>query len=180
MTYKESLTQAMTDLARDPRRVFIGYGLKHGRAMGTLRDVPEAQIIETPVAEGLMTSLAIGQSLVGKLPVVYFERADFLTNAMDAIVNHLNAIATLSRGEFNPAVILRITVGNREKPLFTGPVHTQDFSHALGSMATNIWVGKLKISGPEAAESVSTQYRGAAELQAKGQSTALFEYKDLM
>lgn len=200
-TYKESLTAAMTSLAADPRRVFIGYGLTTGRAMGTLKDVPAAQILETPVAENLMVGLAIGQSLAGKLPVVYFERADFLLNAMDAIVNHLNAIATLSRrtrqttevrgqrsdqsapsavlrppsSEFSPAVILRITVGNKTKPLFTGPVHTHDFSEALGCM-----MGHEKVWRIEKGQDARELYAAAATLQACGQSTAIVEYKDFL
>ena len=42
MTYKQSLTAAMTALAADPARLFIGYGLTHGRAAGTLSGVPAA------------------------------------------------------------------------------------------------------------------------------------------
>lgn len=49
MTYKESITQAMTDLAADPAVCFIGYGIRYGKAMGTLKNVSEDQVIETPV-----------------------------------------------------------------------------------------------------------------------------------
>jgi hypothetical protein len=175
-SYKFNLGAAMNSLAVDPRTRFVGYGLKHGRAMGTLSSVPDAQIVETPVAENLMVGVAIGLSLRGLLPVVYFERCDFLTNALDAIVNHLDKAARLSRGEFTPALILRITVGNREKPLFTGAPHTQDFSQALGCMANNLWVGKLNRADSPAGE----YYANARESQLKGESTALFEYKDLM
>lgn len=164
----------MASLARDPARIFVGYGLQRGRAMGTLRDVPADQIIETTVAENLMAGLAIGLSLAGRKPVVYFERADFLLNALDAIVNHLNAARDLSRGEFSPAVILRVTVGNREKQLFTGPVHTQDFSDALDAMVS------FPVVRIRSAEKVASYYAQAAEFQGRGISSALFEYKDLM
>ena len=175
MTYKEQITAANTALAADPRTIFIGYGLQHGRAMGTLRDVSPAQILETPVAENLMVGLAIGLSLRGRLPVVFIERCDFLLNAMDAIVNHLDKAATLSRGEFTPAVILRIVVGNRQKPLFTGPVHTQDFSEALARM-TSLWISKCHHQECP----IDLYYKGARKAQLEGQSTAIFEYKDLI
>lgn len=176
MTYKESLTAANTAIAADPRTIFIGYGLQHGRAMGTLRDVSPTQILETPVAENLMVGLAIGLSLRGRLPVVFIERCDFLLNAMDAIVNHLDKAALLSRGEFNPAVILRIVVGNRQKPLFTGPVHTQDFSEALDEMCHTILTLTL-----DRVDQVSPGYFShARKRQLEGKSTALFEYKDLL
>lgn len=174
MTYKESLTAAMTALAEDPARRFVGYGLRRGRAMGTLSSVPDAQIIETPVAENLMVGIAIGLSLRGLKPVVYFERADFLLNAMDAIVNHLAPARELSRGEFNPAVILRIVVGNKTKPLFTGPVHTQDFSVPLGQMVD------FPVRVLEQGDWIEGEYATADVRQAEGISTALFEYKDLM
>lgn len=174
LKYKSALTAAMTSLASDPRRVFIGYGLQTGRAMGTLKDVPSAQIIETPVAEGLMASMAIGQSIAGKLPVVYFERCDFITNAMDAIVNHLNAIAKLSHNEFRPAVILRITVGNKSKALFTGPVHTQDFTEALRMMVS------FPVTRLLSAEACPRIYQEAMDLQARGISSAIVEFKDFI
>ena len=90
MTYKEEITSAMDMLAADPRVRFVGYGVRYGgKAMGTLKNVPEAQLVETPVAENLMVGIAIGMALRGLRPVVFIERFDFIMNAMDAIVNHL-------------------------------------------------------------------------------------------
>lgn len=172
MTYKESLTAAMTELARDPACVFLGYGITHGRAMGTLRDVPASQLIETPVAENLMVGLAIGLSLKGRKPVVFFERFDFVLNAADAIVNHLNAAATISRGEFKPAVILRVVVGNKTKPLFTGETHVQDYTMAFRSMVS---FPVMCVRNPE---EVAARYKLAEANQANGVSTMLVEYKD--
>jgi len=173
-SYNFTLTAAMNSLACDPRTRFVGYGLKRGRAMGTLSSVPESMIVETTVAENLMVGVAIGLSLRGLRPVVYFERCDFLTNALDAIVNHLDKVAGLSRGEFSPGVILRVTVGNRAKPLFTGPPHTQDFCAALREMVD------FRVSPLTQVQDITYAYQQAAEAQANGFSTALFEYKDLM
>lgn len=172
MTYKESVTRAMTDLAQDPKRVFIGYGIKFGRAMGTLKDVPENMLLETPVAENLMAGLAIGLSLKGQKPVVFYERCDFVLHALDAIVNHLNAAKTISRGEFSPAVIIRIVVGNKTKPLFTGFCHTQDFGSAFAEMVQfKVWrVNDEWQFGPT--------YKKAAEAQDAGESSIVIEMKD--
>lgn len=164
----------MNALACDPATRFVGYGLRHGRAMGTLASVPDEQIVETPVAENLMAGVAIGLALTGLKPVVYFERADFLLNALDAIVNHLDKAATLSRGVFKPAVILRITVGNREKPLFTGPPHVQDFFQPLNRMVT------FPVRAITCAEEAISIYDHCRFDQDNGVSTAVFEYKDLM
>lgn len=174
MTYREALTAAMDDLARDPRVYFVGYGVRHGRAMGTLANVPEAQLVEMPVAEGLMVSVAIGMSLMGLRPVVFIERCDFILNAMDAVVNHLDKAALLSRGEFKPAVILRVVVGNKLKPNFTGPPHTQDFSEPLSQMVS---FPVMTCSSPA---TVQLCYEAAKVGFEDGESTAVFEYKDFL
>jgi pyruvate/2-oxoglutarate/acetoin dehydrogenase E1 component len=173
LTYKEELTAAMEAMATDPLVRFIGYGVKiGGRAMGTLKNVPDSQLIEMPVAESLMVSFAIGLSLKGLKPVVFIERFDFILNAMDAIVNHLDKIGELSHGEFNPTVILRIVVGNRDKPLFTGKTHTQDFSYGLRQFV------KFPVVQLVQASDIKFQYE-AAHRHLGQHSTALVEYKDL-
>jgi pyruvate/2-oxoglutarate/acetoin dehydrogenase E1 component len=172
MTYRDALSASMDALAADPAAVFIGYGLTVGRAMGTMRNVSTSQIIETPVAEGLMASVAIGQSLAGKKPLVFFERMDFIWNAADAIVNHLDAMALISEGEFQPAVILRCVIGNRTKPLFTGYTHTRDFGEALEQMVS---FPVIRLSTPEM---VAPAYTLAQWRQGLGGSTMLIEYKD--
>lgn len=175
MTYRDSLTAAMDDLARDPRVCFVGYGVRHGRANGTLRNIPDAQLIEMPVAENLMVGFATGLSLMGRRPVVFIERCDFILNALDAIVNHLDKLALLSGDQFRPAVILRVVVGNRDKPRFTGPTHTQDFTQALRALVS----ADLPVWQLRRAVEVRPQYEEAARGFEFGRSAILVEYKDL-
>ena len=61
--YKSELTRSMDYLAEDPAVRFIGYGVKFGKAGGTLKNVPESQLVEMPVAENLMCGVAIGMAL---------------------------------------------------------------------------------------------------------------------
>lgn len=179
MTYKQAITFAMTELAADPAVCFVGYGITHGKAMGTLANVNPAQLIETPVAENLMVGLATGLALRGRKPVVFIERCDFLLNAMDAIVNHLVKIDLMSRGEFKPAIILRIVVGNSQKPLFTGETHIQDFSDVLWRMTgRNMETIALRHSN-EHNHNMPHLFSGAIDSMERGISTAFFEYKDL-
>ena len=174
MTYKEKIIASMDWLALDHRTRFIGYGLVTGRAGGTLKNVSADQIIETPVAENLMAGIAIGQSLAGNLPVLYYERMDFILNAADAIVNHLCAAQHISRGKFMPAVIIRAVVGNKMKPLFTGRTHTQDFSAAFAS------IGGLRVVQLTATTEIGEEFSAARHDQILGESTLLVEYKDLL
>lgn len=174
MTYKNALIEANTILARDPLVRFVGYGLQNGRAYGTLAHVDDCQIIETPIAENLMMGVAIGLALRGLRPVVFFERMDFILNAADAIVNHLDKIATLSHNEFNPSVVINAVVGNYRKPLYTGPVHTQDLSVAFRMM-----VG-FPVMQLARENQIISCYNEAAKLLRAGTSTMLVTYKDLL
>jgi pyruvate/2-oxoglutarate/acetoin dehydrogenase E1 component len=173
-TYKDALVQGNIALAANDRTRFIGYGLMKGRALGTLKGVAANQIIETPVAENLMVGLAIGLALKGYRPVVFIERMDFILNALDAIVNHLDKAKPLSRGEFSPAVVIRTVVGNKEKPLYTGITHTQDFAEAVRHMVS-FPVFQLKTPAE-----VTTAYQQAESNLVTGISTILVEYKDLV
>ena len=175
MTYKEALTTAMTRIAANPKARFVGYGMHRNGAMGTLAGVKPEQIVETPVAENLMTGIACGLALQGLLPVLYFERADFLLNAADAIVNHIDKMTRISHGQFEPGVIIRVTVGNRTKPLFTGVTHTQDLSDAFRQMCSDMHVLK-----PKDAAAVLSSYEFAVTSAKNGAPTMIFEYKDLM
>lgn len=174
MSYKQQLTDANLYLSSNKDTRFIGYGLMKGRALGTLKSVPDEQIIEMPVAENLMLGFAIGMSLNGYKPVVFVERMDFIHNAMDAIVNHLDKMKTISRNEFSPAAIIRCVVGNRNKALYTGETHIQDYAEGLRLMV-NFPVIQLK-----SAEAIMPAYHSAFNNLNNGISTILVEYKDLV
>jgi pyruvate/2-oxoglutarate/acetoin dehydrogenase E1 component len=178
--YKDAITASMTMLGKDPLARFIGYGLTKpdsaglaAGAAGTLAGVPMKQRIETPVAENLMSGLAIGLSLKGYKPVVFYERFDFVINALDAIANHADKISKMSRGQFKPAIIFRVVVGNYAKPLYTGITHTQNHAEAVRHLVS-FPVIELKEAG--AIESI---YCKAKSDQEAGTSTMIVELKDL-
>jgi len=174
LTYKDALTSANQMLAADAAMRFIGYGLKKGRALGTLKNIDEAKIIESPVAENLMVGMAIGLALKGYKPLVFIERMDFILNALDAIVNHLDKARRLSQGEFSPGAIIRCVIGNRDKPLYTGITHIQDFSEALHHLVS---FPVRQLHNPADIESAYAQAKADID---QGRSTILVEYKDLI
>ena len=132
LNYKDAITQAMTELGNDDYH-FIGYSILPGDAMGTLKDVPENQKTETPVAENLMVGLAIGMSFEGIKSVVYFERHDFMLVAADAIGNHVDKINRISHGEFKVPIILK-TVVDDGGLFYSGPTHSQNFTDTFRAM----------------------------------------------
>ena len=131
ISYKDAMNEAMTELGK-LGAIFIGYNVAKGDAMGTLKEVPHDQKLETPVAENLMTGLAIGMSFEGFLPVVYFERHDFMLVAMDAIVNHIDKIERISHGAFKVPLIIRAVTADAG-PFYSGITHSQDFTEMLRS-----------------------------------------------
>ena len=132
ISYKEAMSQAMTELGNEGA-IFIGYNVARGDAMGTLKNVSNDQKLETPVAENLMSGLAIGMSFEGFTPVLYFERHDFMLVAMDAIGNHIDKIERISHGEYKVPIIIR-AVEAFGGPFYSGPTHHQDFTNVLKTL----------------------------------------------
>lgn len=152
-SYKDAVNLAMKELA-EQGAIFIGYNVARGNAMGTLKEVPENQKIETPVAENLMTGLAIGMSFEGFLPVVYFERHDFMLVAMDAIVNHVDKIERISHGEFKVPIIIRAVTADAG-PFYSGITHSQDFTELLRKAVS------FPVSDPKNGKEILKAFRDA-------------------
>ena len=173
MTYKSIISDSLYEISKDPLVYHIGYNTLYGRAGNTLSGIKEEQMMETPEAENLMMGVAIGMSLEGYLPVVHFERMDFILNALDSIVNHLDKMEKMSKGEFKPACIIRCVVGNTKKPLYTGLTHTQDFTNALIEMVD------MPVITLNHAPIIKQRYvRAYNDMRLRHKSTMLIEYKD--
>jgi deoxyxylulose-5-phosphate synthase len=156
ITYKDAMLKSMTELSEDENVVFIGYNVARGDAMGTLKNVPLSQKLETPVAENLMCGLAIGMSFEGFKPVIYFERHDFMLVAMDAIGNHIDKIERISHGEFKVPIIIR-AVEAFGGPFYSGPTHHQDFTNLLKELVD------FPVLDPESGIDVLKSFKGAKE-----------------
>jgi len=134
--YKQAIQESMKKLSIDERVRFLGYNVTRGsRAYGTLKDISLEKCIETPLAENLMCGLAIGMSIEGYRPVLFIERQDFILNALDSIVNHLDKIEKMSMGGYKTPVIIRAVVGGK-KPIDPGIQHTQDYTEAIRKMVS--------------------------------------------
>ena len=121
MTYRDALTEAMNELARDDRVVFLGQGVRDkGTFMSTtLQGVPLEKRIELPVMEEAQLGMSIGMALDGLVPVSIYPRWNFLLLATNQLVNHLD--------KMQAHVIVRVGVGSW-RPLDPGPQHTGDMS----------------------------------------------------
>ena len=155
ISYKEAMNLAMKELG-DEGAIFIGYNVAKGDAMGTLKEVLAEQKLETPVAENLMSGLAIGMSFEEFLPVLYFERHDFMMVAMDAIVNHIDKIERISHGEFKVPVIIRAVTADGG-PFYSGITHSQDFTEVLKAAVT------FPVYDPKSGKEILEAFRNARD-----------------
>jgi len=95
ITYLEAINEAlMEEMARD-EKVFImgedigvGYGGGiFGATKGLLDKFGPERVIDTPISESAIAGCAVGAALIGYRPIVEFMFSDFMTIAMDQIVN---------------------------------------------------------------------------------------------
>ena len=170
MKYQEAIKLEMENLAKDEKVIFVGYNINHGSlSYGTLKDVLDNKKIETPVAENLMSGLCMGLALEGFKPVLFFERHDFMLVGMDSLINHLDKIEELSKGQFKCPVIVRAVVG-ATKPINPGLQHTQDFTEIFKRMF-HFPVYELKT-----VEDIKKAYKEAGKFE---QPIMIIERKDL-
>lgn len=129
----------------DAGAMFVGQGVEYDgvATYDDLEGVPKSQRTEFPVAEELQLGYCTGLAMQGVLPVSIFPRMDFLMRAMDQLVNHLDKIPDMSRGQWRPKVIIRTRVGTRQ-PLDAGPQHTNDHTVALRLMLRNVKVWTIQ------------------------------------
>ena len=144
MKYKDELIRAMKWLGEQEDTVFLGQACKvSGHAISsTLVDVPEDKRIELPVFEETQLGISTGMALEGYVPITMYPRFDFFILACNQLVNHLDKMRDMSKGEMTPRVIMRVAVGSKN-PIDAGPQHTQDHTEAMKKMLTDVNVVEL-------------------------------------
>ena len=141
MKYKDELIKSMNFLSKKKDTLFIGQSVKFsGNAIfNTLKQVVDSKKIELPVFEDVQMGISIGMALEGFTTVTCFPRFDFLICAMNQLVNHLDKIRMMSRGEMRPKVIIRTSIGSKN-PLNGGPQHTQDYTKEMKQILKEVKV----------------------------------------
>lgn len=170
--YKEEVNKAMKMLGKDKRTLFIGQtvGYKGSPVYETLDGVAEEKRVELPIMEEVQMGMSTGLSLEGYIPVSIYPRFDFLILATNQLINHLDKTKALSHGQFNPKVIIRTIVGNKE-PIDPGPQHYQDHTEVYKLMLTNVDVLRLKY-----AKDIIPTYKRAVK---SDKSSLIIELADL-
>lgn len=103
----EALTEEME---RDPAVFVIGEDLTaHGGIFGQFTGLPErfpGRIIDAPISETAIVGTGVGAALTGMRPLVDMHFADFVTTAMDEIVNQMAKIRYMFGGQASVPMVL--------------------------------------------------------------------------
>jgi pyruvate/2-oxoglutarate/acetoin dehydrogenase E1 component len=144
-SYKDTLTNAMNELSKIDNTIFIGQQLLwHGNPMSnTVKDVPTEKLIEVPVMEESQMGMSLGMAMAGKFVITFYPRWDFLICATNQLVNHVDKIVGMSKGEWNPHMIIRIGKGS-DTPLDPGHQHKGNYLQEFKSLCKNIEFHDLK------------------------------------
>jgi len=117
VTFKEAVLEALREeMARDPAVILLGEDV--GAAGGVFRQTAglyEAfgarRVIDTPISESAIVGAAVGAAMTGLRPVVEIMFGDFITLALDQLVNQAAKVRFLSQGGFSAPLVLRTAVG---------------------------------------------------------------------
>ncbi len=109
------------------------YGGAFGVTKGLLDKFGKDRIIDTPISELSIMGVAVGASMLGFKPIVEIMFMDFITLAMDQIVNHLAKYNFIYGGQVKLSLVIRTPTGAGKS---YGATHSQSleswFLHVPG------------------------------------------------
>ncbi len=117
LTFAEAVREALAEEMRRDTRVFIvgedvaEAGTPFKVLSGLVEEFGTARVIDTPISEPGFTGLGVGAAMTGMHPVVDIMFGDFLTLAMDQIVNQAAKVHYMSGGKLKVPIVFRTTLG---------------------------------------------------------------------
>jgi len=118
ITYAEAINEALSEEMRENEKIiFLGedigvYGGAFGVSRGMLEEFGEERILDTPISEMAITGAAVGAAMTGLRPVVEIMFSDFMTLAMDQLVNQAAKTRFQFGGQAKVPMVLRAPGGS--------------------------------------------------------------------
>ncbi len=146
LRYAHAVNQALVDAMKADETVIVlgedvaeaGGSFKVTR--GLLEAYGPARVIDTPISESTIVSASVGAAMSGLRPVVEIMFMDFVTLAMDAMVNQAAKARFMFGGRTSVPMVLRTPHGGG---LSAGPQHSQCleawFAHIPGLKVVCPW-----------------------------------------
>jgi pyruvate dehydrogenase E1 component beta subunit len=128
LRYVRAIAQALADaMAADSSVIVLGEDVgEAGGSFSATRGLRErfgaARVLDTPISEAALVGAAVGAALGGLRPVAEIMFMDFITLAMDALVNQAAKARFMSGGQCSVPMVLRTPHGGG---LNAGPQHSQ-------------------------------------------------------
>lgn len=118
LTMSQALNEGLREeMARDEAVFVIGEDIaRHGGLFkvteGLLDEFGPARVIDSPISEAGISGAGVGAALVGARPVVELQISDFVTLAMDQVVNHAAKWRYMSGGQVSVPLVIRGPISN--------------------------------------------------------------------
>lgn len=127
LAYVRALNRALAEeMRRDGRVIVLGEDVAEGGPYGATRELAEEfgaeRVRNTPISEATVTGVAIGAALAGWRPVLEIMFIDFITLALDQLVNHGAKARYMSGGQLRVPLVLRTQGGAGSR---SGAQHSQ-------------------------------------------------------
>jgi acetoin:2,6-dichlorophenolindophenol oxidoreductase subunit beta len=115
-TYIKAITSTLADAMRNDGRVFVlgedvAEGGPYTATVGLAEEFGAARVINTPISEAAITGVAIGAAQSGLRPVLEIMFIDFITLALDQLVNAAAKAHFMSGGQLTVPLVLRTQGG---------------------------------------------------------------------
>jgi len=118
LSYAEAIREALAQaMEADPRVFTLGEDIGvYGGAFGVTGDLVhrfgEERVIDTPISELGIAGAAVGAAITGMRPVLEFQFSDFVTLAMEQIVNQAAKIRFMFGGKASVPMVVRMPAGS--------------------------------------------------------------------
>jgi pyruvate dehydrogenase E1 component beta subunit len=139
LTYREAVRDALARALREDESVFVmgediaEMGGSMGVTQGLVQEFGPTRVRNTPISEMAIVGSGIGAAMQGMRPVVEIMYEDFLTLAMEQLVNQAAKHRTMSGGQLEVPLTIRTQGGAGWSP---GAQHAQQleawFAHVPG------------------------------------------------
>ncbi|MBC9177284.1 alpha-ketoacid dehydrogenase subunit beta [Pseudoroseomonas ludipueritiae] len=126
--YVQAINRALADAMREDASVILlgedigAAGGPFGATRGLRERFGAERVRDTPIAEAALTGAAVGAALTGLRPVAEIMFMDFVTLAMDALVNQAAKARFMFGGQRGVPMVLRTPHGGG---VSAGPQHSQ-------------------------------------------------------
>ncbi|TMH06049.1 MAG: alpha-ketoacid dehydrogenase subunit beta, partial [Betaproteobacteria bacterium] len=118
LSYAEALREAMAQAMEADARVFLFgedvgvYGGAFGVSGDLLHRFGAERVIDTPISELGLAGAAVGAALTGMRPILEIQFSDFVTLAMEQIVNQAAKIRFMFGGKASVPMVVRLPGGS--------------------------------------------------------------------